>query len=108
MHKDLERQNRRKFFQFPKRKFPRENDLPDPKRLGKPNAFGRGDRHLRRGMDAQIRKHPSRNLCQPDILDDRCINARGMEQLQLRHRIRQFIGEDQNIQRDIRLHAVAV
>ena len=59
-------------------------------------------------MDAQIGKHPVRDFGQPDILDDHCIDTDGMEQFQLRHRIRQFVGEDQNIQRDIGLYPVAV
>jgi len=59
-------------------------------------------------MHAQPREHPPRDFGEADILDDHGIHARGVQRLQFRHRIGQFIGEHQNIQGDIPLHPVAV
>ena len=104
----LQRHRRREFFQLPKREFPGEDGLFHSQPFGKANALGRGDGHLGGGMNPKVWKHPSCDLGEADILNDHGIDSGVVQCLEFRDGVGQLVGENQDIQRHIALHSVAV
>jgi len=97
-----------KLRQFTQRKFPRQDGPRDAEPLRKGRAFGRSQRHLRRGVDGQI-GHPF--PCQRDqaqVLHDGRVDPGAVEQNEFLLGGGELVGEDQDVERDVALHAMVM
>ena len=99
---------RAEFLDVAQAQFAGEDDALDAEVAGEGGALGRGDRHLRGGVDRQLGHDLAGKAHEADILDDERIDAHAIEQAQVVRGVIQLGGEDEGVERDERAHAVAV
>jgi hypothetical protein len=75
---------------------------------GELHAGGAGDRHLRGTMNREIRRERTNHPADPDVLDDRGIDAGCNDGAEILLRVGNFVGENERVERDIAAHATSV
>ena len=105
----ISRFQRLEFLDFLDRKFAGEDGaFHRKKRLDERQPFRRGDRHLRRSMQLDVRSDRARKLCQPEVLDDQRVHSGGRDPPELVLGGFHFTGENEGIHRHESFDAVAV
>ena len=94
--------------QFAQGKFPRQDGPRHAEPPGEGHAFGRGQRHLGRGVDVQVGYPFPRETDQSEILHDGRIDSGAVEHVEFLLGGGEFVGEDQHIERDVAFHAMLV
>jgi hypothetical protein len=88
--------------------FASQNDAFHPQLLGHCDAFRTGQRHLRRGVDRQVRTHGSHQLQHTQVLDQDRVDARLRQRADGLFDHRQLAGKGQRVQRHVPSHAALV
>ena len=76
--------------------------------VGECQRFGRGDRHLRRGVHIEIGNHHPRHRREAQVLDDDRVDPGLAQSVQLIRGGLQFAGEDQGVEGDESPHPMLV
>jgi hypothetical protein len=78
------------------------------KAMGEVERLGRGDRHLRRGVEMQIGHHGPGHRGEPEILHDDRVHTCVAEEPQLLRRILEFLGKNERVEGNEPPHPVGV
>lgn len=76
--------------------------------VGESERLGRGNRHLRRGVEMQIRDQRTRHRRETEILHDDRVHAAGAEKAQLLRRVLELGWENERVKRNKTPHSVTV
>jgi len=76
--------------------------------VGKGERLGRGDRHLRRGVEMEIGHHRPRHRRESEVLHDDRIDSARTEVSQLLRRVFEFGREDERVKGNKSPHPVAM
>src|SRR3954470_13914504 len=96
------------FFQFAEGQLAGEDDALDAQILRESGSFRRSDGHLRAGVDGEGRSEGAGEADQADVLHNERIDTTAIEEAQVLRGIVEFRSEDERVEDDVRLDAVAM
>ena len=90
------------------RTFPRQHDEIAAQLAGKLHASRARHRHLRRGVNREVRREASDEPADAHVLHDGCIDSRRNDGAKILFSLNHLILEDERVERDVTLHAAPV